>query len=168
MTVQCEAPVKSIVVGMGEMQVARGAGNVLVCLGLGSCVALCAYDPFTRIGGMAHVVLPHHEERDGAPTPKHADAAVPLLLAEMQKNGASVSRLKFKIAGGAQMSLAPGLNGLFKIGERNVEATRTAVAKVGLSIVAAETGGNKGRTVRMFLESGKVVLTSMGRESKEL
>jgi chemotaxis protein CheC len=33
--------------------------EVLVAYGLGSCVAVCLYDPAARVGGMLHALLPH-------------------------------------------------------------------------------------------------------------
>ena len=53
----------ALVVGLGEMKVSRGADDVLVCLGLGSCVALCYHDPVAKVGAMAHIVLPGSEGR---------------------------------------------------------------------------------------------------------
>ena len=42
-----------------------------------------------------------------------------------------------------------GGGSLPKIGERNVEAVKAALAKANLRIVGEETGGNQGRTVRL-------------------
>lgn len=159
---------ETIVVGMGEMSVARGNATVLACVGLGSCIALCAYDPISRTGGMAHIVLPRQDGRGGRPSAKYADMAVPLLLQEMHRSGSTLSRVVVKIAGGSQMSAAPGLNGIFRIGERNIAAVREAIDGAGVALAAADTGGQRGRTVRMHLDSGRVVVTTLGQECKEL
>lgn len=160
--------IESVVVGLGEMYVTADASAVLVCLGLGSCVALCAYDPFSRLGGIAHIVLPRSSGKTDGRSPRYADAAVSMLVAEMRRNGAAISRVKFKIAGGAQMSIAPGTNGLFKIGARNLEAVRAALAEVGASVAAADVGGNCGRTVRLFVASGKVTVTTAAAGTREI
>ncbi len=157
---------ETIVVGLGEMRVSRSPAAVLACLGLGSCVAVCAYDPVSKIGGMAHVVLP--EFNGTGPSPKYANSAVPLLVQEMNKLGAPESRLVFKIAGGATISMVAGLNGAFRIGERNVEATRIALSRRGYFLKSADVGGNCGRTVRLYLDSGKVAITSARQESREI
>ena len=44
-------------VGMSEIAVSRSP-DVLVAIGLGSCVGVCFYDPVLKYGGMAHVMLP--------------------------------------------------------------------------------------------------------------
>ena len=72
------------------------------------------------------------------------------------------------LVGGAQMSLAPGMGTAFKIGEENVAAVHAALKAEGLKPKAVETGGNKGRTVRLFIESGQAVVASAGQESREL
>ena len=159
---------ETVVIGMGEMSVARGDPTILACLGLGSCIALCMYDPISKLGGMAHIVLPQQDNKDAAPSPKYADAAVPLLLREMRKSGAPTSRLIVKVVGGAQVATAPGINGVFKIGERNAEAVREAIAEAGVALAATDIGGHRGRTVRMYLDSGRIVVTTVDRESNDL
>ena len=48
---------REIVVRVSDMAVAT-ADEVLVTVGLGSCVAIMLYDPDARIGGLAHILLP--------------------------------------------------------------------------------------------------------------
>ena len=156
----------TIVLGLGEMTVSKDPSIVLVCLGLGSCVAVS--DPETRLAGMAHIVLPASNGRQDQAVSKYADTAVPALFEEMRKKGAMASRIRVKIAGGAQMSLAPGLGNMFNIGESNVEAVKAIVAAQGVPILAAETGGRRGRTARLAVATGRFVVTSVGGELLEL
>ncbi len=158
----------TIVVGLGEMKVTKDAAAVLTCLGLGSCVCVCCYDPVAGVGGMAHVVLPNSEGRTVNPSPKYADTAIPLLLDEMKKQGGLKSRLLVKLAGGAELSRAPGLDNAFKIGEKNQAAVNGALAKEGIKVVGENMGGNRGRTARMYVKNGRVAVSSAGAESKEL
>lgn len=157
-----------IIVGMGELAVSNQPSAVLTCLGIGSCVAICAFDPISRVGGMAHVVLPRGENA-GATTPsKYANIAIPALLKEISRLGGDKSRLVIKVIGGARISAAPGFDGTFKIGEKNVEEVLTALSKEKLSASAMDIGGEKGRTVRMYLDTGKVIVQSVGTKPKEL
>ena len=66
------------------------------------------------------------------------------------------------------MSLAAGIGTAFKIGDDNVAAVQAALEAEGLQPKAVETGGHKGRTMRLFIESGKAVVASAGEESREL
>jgi chemotaxis protein CheD len=146
------------VVGMGEMLVTASPNAVLTCIGLGSCVAVCAYDSRERIGGMAHIVLPQNHGLPGNNPAKFADTAVPLLLDEMIKKGGIKSRLIIKIAGGAQMTLAPGLRDTFKTGEKNLAQVLLMLQRENVAIAATDTGGTVGRTVKMYVGTGQVTV----------
>jgi len=159
---------ESILVGLGELKVTNSASVILSCLGIGSCIAVCVYDHLFKVGGMAHVVLPHCDGKPGDNLGKYADTCVPLLIDEVIKQGGNRSRLTIKIAGGAQMSLALGLKNTFKTGERNLEEVKAALNRQGLSLAAADVGGNKGRTVRMYVNTGRITVKTTGGEERDL
>jgi chemotaxis protein CheD len=162
------AQLDTIVVGMGELQVSNDPQAVLTCLGLGSCIGFAAYDPLAKAAGMVHIVLPDSSGKMGVIPGKFADTALPALIEAMEKLGAEKRRMVVKIAGGAQMSLVAGSAGIFKTGERNLEATEIAAAEQGLKIASADVGGHSGRTLRLYVESGKVTVTTAGTETKDL
>ena len=169
MTITPAVKEEMIVIGMGEIAVSREPSSVLTCLGLGSCIALCAYDPVTRVGGMVHIVLPESNISNTEQSPaKYADTAVPFLIEQMARHNAIKTRLVVKIAGGAQMSLASGLLGAFKTGERNVEMVLSCLEKERISVSGIDVGGNKGRTVQLYPATGKVTTRSAGEQPREL
>ena len=49
---------KSLVVNIADMRISNNPEDVLVTYSLGSCVAIVLYDPYKKIGGMIHVMLP--------------------------------------------------------------------------------------------------------------
>ena len=150
----------SIMVGLGEVKTSEDQESELTCLGLGSCIAVSMFDPVAKIGGMAHVVLPASRGKTGDKATRYADVAVPYLLETLRKSGAVHSRLVIYLVGGAQMSLAPGLGTAFKIGDDNAVAVRAALAAERLKPQAEEIGGHKGRTVRLYIGSGKMTVAS--------
>lgn len=99
----------TLMVGLGEVKISQDPAEVLTCLGLGSCVGVCMYDPVAKVAGMAHIVLPNSDGKPDKAGGKYADTAVPLLLEMMLKRGAIKSRVIVKIAGGAQISRSKGL-----------------------------------------------------------
>jgi chemotaxis protein CheD len=153
---------------MGEIQVSNNPSQILACLGIGSCIAVCAFDPITRVGAMAHVVLPESNGRGAGNPGKFADTAIPMLLIEMAKKGGIKYSTIFKLAGGAQMSCAPGLESAFKTGERNIQQVKEALKKEKLLVGVADLGGTKGRTVKMYIDTGKVLVKTAGQEIREL
>jgi chemotaxis protein CheD len=152
---------RQIVVRVAEMQVG-GAADVLVTIGLGSCVAIVLHDPVAKIGGLAHVLLPSPAlvRRDGNPA-KFPQTAVPALLESMAAAGANRRRIVARIVGGASMfaSLAPA--GSIQMGERNVVASRQVLHTLGVPLVAEAVGGDYGRTVRLTVGDGRVEVHSV-------
>ena len=159
----------NINVGMSEVQISKTPGTVLVAPGLGSCIALAMYDPINKIAGMAHVVLPDSSITRGDIIPcKYADTAVPELLNMMIQAGAKKHSLIIKAAGGAQMfNIEQGSN-ILNIGLRNIIAIKAALSKEGLNATSVDTGGNRGRTVRLEVTTGSVFVKIIGQQELEL
>lgn len=162
------APERTVVVSLAEMHVSGDSFDVLTCLGLGSCIGLSVHDPVAKIGGMAHIVLPSSEGRPDRTSVKYADAAVPLLVDAMERSGASVRRLVIKIAGGAEMTLAPGVPSFFKIGTNNIEAVKASLASRGLKLTGADVGGNHGRSMRLSVGTGRVTVSTGNSLNKDI
>ena len=142
-------------VGMADAKAAKNDDS-LRTLGLGSCVGITLYDEFTKIGGMAHIMLPVSNMDKEVNPAKYADTGIPYLLEMVLGLGAAKARLKAKIAGGAQMfANAHGLE-VIRVGPRNVEAVQEALGKLNIPIVASAVGGNFGRTIELDCMTGKL------------
>jgi chemotaxis protein CheD len=152
-------------VRMGEYAFSGSAGDVLVSLGLGSCIGLALLDRRAAVAGLAHVVLPAAEGREGAPG-KFADTAVPALLEAVVGLGARRTRLDAVLVGGASM-FSFGGTGL-DVGQRNDAAVREELARLRIPIAASETGGAKGRTLRVDVATGLVTSKAAGDAALEL
>lgn len=159
---------ESVSVGLGEVKTTQDPREVLTCLGLGSCVGVCMYDPVAKLAGMVHIVLPDSYGEPEQDQGKYADTGVPLLLNQMIDAGALKSRIIVKIAGGARMSRAKGIGDAFRIGERNAEAVQTALDNCSLSIKATDTGGHHGRTMRFYLDTERTEVTTHVKEIRDL
>jgi chemotaxis protein CheD len=140
------------------------AGDVLVTLGLGSCVAIMLHDRQAQVGGLAHVLLPEPAlARDRHNTAKFAATAVPMLIAELAEMGARERRLEARLAGGASMFATLMVPGSLNMGERNIRASREALRKVGIPILGEAVGGDYGRSVRFTVGEGRTVVSSVGK-----
>ena len=156
-------------VGMADLNIAQ-ASRILKTTGLGSCVGLTLYDSRLKIGGMAHVMLPSSEiAKEGQlNVAKYADTAVPELIRNMEKLGASVSRMVAKIAGGAQMFAFSSNSDTMRIGPRNVESCKEMLKQFGIPLKAEDTGGNFGRTIEFDCDNGILMIRSVQHGVKEL
>jgi chemotaxis protein CheD len=152
-------------VRMAEMAIASGADDVLVSLGLGSCIGLALVDEARRAAGMVHIVLPDSSDVarvDAAG--KFADTAVPALAADVSRRAGAGARLAAVLVGGAQMFsfASPRATTGLDIGVRNDAATRAALAKLRIPVRAADTGGSAGRTIRLRLDTWTVTVKAAG------
>jgi chemotaxis protein CheD len=153
--------VTTLRVKVADFAVGRDGDTVIATVGLGSCVAIALYDPATRVGGLAHVLLPSESmARDRTNRAKFPSAAVPMLLAEMKGLGCN-GGVGARLVGGASMfaSLLP--TGGINIGERNVAASRAALAAAGLPVLAEDVGGDYGRSVYFHLADGRIEVHSL-------
>jgi len=153
-----------IFVNMGQIGVIKNSG-VLVTVGLGSCVGVSLYDPSTKVGALAHVFLAKSRgNADSELLPgKYADTAIPALVDLAVKAGANRDRFEAKIAGGAHLfeNTKPDMP---SVGQRNVEAVIEQLHKHRIPITGKDVLGKRGRKMSLFVDTGIVIVTSIGQQ----
>ncbi|MBR6452432.1 MAG: chemotaxis protein CheD [Lachnospiraceae bacterium] len=157
-----------IKVGMADLKTCK-APDGITTLGLGSCVGIAIRDPLTKIGGLAHIMLPDSTAIAGVShVPKFADTGIAELVKVVVAAGAGRTRLVAKIAGGAQMFSFQNKSDLMTVGQRNVEAVVRILKEMKIPILAQDTGENYGRTVEFFPETGDFVIKAVGKPVKTI
>jgi chemotaxis protein CheD len=155
-----------IKVGMADLNICHSP-DIITTLGLGSCIGLALYDPYAKIGGLLHFMLPDSSiVRGNTNIAKFADTGLTELLKMLERAGAEPHRLQAKMAGGAKMFEMSGLSAIGNIGERNAEAARALLMKKGIPLIAEDTGLNYGRTVELHCDNGKLYIKSVGKPPK--
>jgi chemotaxis protein CheD len=145
-------------VGIARHAVAKAPGR-LVCVGVGSCVVITIYDAAERIGALAHVLLPDESAGSSPGHPaRFATTAVPLLIHALKARGANGPYVA-KIAGGAGL-FADVLTTQGRVGERNVNAARQALATAGVPLAGEDVGGGSGRSIVFDVDTGKLAVRS--------
>jgi chemotaxis protein CheD len=153
----------NIILKMGEGAVTT-APNILSSTGIGSCVVITMYDFRRKRGGMAHIMLPGTDDQNRQDTPyQYADTAVVTLLRIMLSTGTSQQDFVAKIVGGAQMFLCSDASGP-GIGNQNVNSIKRILSREGIRLGGEEVGGNCGRNVDFYLDSGKVIVKTAGKK----
>ena len=149
-------------VKVADFAVRRG-DDVIVTIGLGSCVAIALYDREAKVGGLAHILLPSRAmSRETSNPAKFPETIVPLMVEEMRKLGsAPTARISAKIVGGASMFGQLVSGGGVNVGERNVASTRAVLAEAGIPLLAEDTGLDYGRSVYFHLDDGRVEVRSL-------
>ena len=157
-----------IIVRVADLRVGTNH-DVLVTIGLGSCVAIVLHDPAAKVGGLAHVLLPSPalSRKDENPA-KFPQSAIPRLLELMGQCGASTRRITARLAGGASMFASLAAPGTIQMGERNSVACRQALMQHGVALVGEATGGDYGRTVKLWVSDGRVEVSSVSHGVQSL
>ncbi len=157
-----------IKVGMADLNTVCFPG-VLTTLGLGSCVGICLYDSTTKIAGMAHIMLPSSQQiKNNSNIAKFADTGIVKLLEDMLQIGAKRNKIVAKLAGGAQMFNFNDSSDIMRIGARNVSATKESLKALNIPIIAEDTGGNYGRTIELYSDSGILLIKTIGYGTKQI
>ncbi len=125
----------------------------LVTTILGSCVAICLYDPVLQIGGMNHYMLPLWNGQ-GLASPRYGNIAIEKLIANLEAMGSRRENMKAKIFGGAEI-IASNIN-QFMIGERNILIAKEILKEEKIPIISSSTGGKLGRKLIFNTETGEV------------
>ena len=157
-----------IKVGMADLNICVSPDGITT-LGPGCCVGIAVRDPVTKIGGLAHIMLPDSKEiKNNSNVPKFADTGIEELIRQVVAKGANKSRLVAKIAGGAQMFAFNSGNATMRVGERNVAATIKKLKELNIPILAQDTGDSYGRTVIFYPENGDFIIRAVGKPEKTI
>lgn len=160
---------QELLVRVADFKAGRN-GDVLVTLGLGSCVAILLFDASAKVGGLAHILLPSRSlagrQRDNPAS--FPQTAVPALLAEIGLLGGERSRVTARLVGGASMFASIAPPGSLQMGERNLLSCREVLHHQGIPVVGEAVGGDYGRSVRFSLADGVVLIRSVAHGEQQL
>ncbi len=120
---------------------------------LGSCVAVCLYDPVLKYGGINHFMLPFWNGQ-GLASPKYGNIAIERLVEKMISLGSNKSNIKAKVFGGGEV-IETNIS-QFHIGERNIKLAIEMLEDLRIPVVAKSVGGKLGRKIEYSTETGEV------------
>lgn len=130
---------------------------------LGSCVAVCLWDPVLKIGGINHFMLPLWNGQ-GLASPRYGNIAIEKLLEKMIMMGSSKANIKAKIFGGGEVLETESIS--FNIGLRNIELARKVLSEENIPIISSSVGGKFGRKILFFSDTGEVRLKYVGKNNQ--
>ncbi|AIF66397.1 chemotaxis protein CheD [Terribacillus saccharophilus] len=152
-------------VGIADAKIATYPEHLRTA-GLGSCVGVVVYDKQKKIAGMAHVMLPDSNmaKQTQMNRNKYADTALDDLIANLLRRGASKSRFKAKLAGGAQMFSFMSSDEKMRIGPRNIEAVEQKLREYRIPIESKDVGGSNGRTIEFNTNTCGLKIKTVSKE----
>lgn len=160
---------RRLVIGIGELALADGPNQTIVTHALGSCVAVCLFDPVAGVAGMLHFLLPEamiNPERARQQPGAFVDTGLPLLLRAAARRGLERQRTLVSLVGGA--GIGEAADGALSIGRRNALAATYQAWRHGLFITSHDLGGNRVRTVHLSALDGRVRIFDGLEQVKEL
>jgi chemotaxis receptor (MCP) glutamine deamidase CheD len=120
---------------------------------LGSCVAVCLWDPATGIGGMNHFLLPRSSSSAPEEPTRFGVHAMDLLIGEMLKAGAERSRLRAKVFGGAHvLAVAEDED---SVPSQNISFALEFLRRDGFKLTGEDLGGYQPRRVHFQTDTGR-------------
>lgn len=147
---------------IGEIFVGKSAEVVYTVLG--SCVAVCLFDPVARVGGINHILLPGKATplMDSETACKYGQNAIDLLVGNMHKLGAALHRMQAKIFGGARMFASVSSDR--DMGRKNAIFTFEYLQQIGIPIAAQDLGGCRSRRVYFHTDTGEVFVNRISNQ----
>lgn len=119
---------------------------------LGSCVAVCLYDPTLLTGGMNHIFLPASPDGEDS-SRRYGVHAMELLINNLMKEGCDRRRLVAKAFGGANLFGQVGDN---SVGSQNTRFVREFLNLERIPLVAEKLGGTRPLQVHFQTDSSRV------------
>jgi len=107
---------------------------------LGSCVAVCLYDPVSGIGGMNHILLPGNRDQVQDRQGVHL---MELLINGVLRGGGNKANMRAKVFGGAQISPLH-----LEIGQKNANFVKGFLRDEAIRCVSESLGGTKARKIQ--------------------
>ncbi|WP_293934302.1 chemotaxis protein CheD [Iodobacter sp.] len=142
----------------GDVRFAQAPGWLYTILG--SCLAITAWHPYKKHGGMCHFQLPNSSKKAEL-NGRYGRDAFSLLCQQMSKYTSQPSEYRYQIYGGSQiLKLQPSVS----IGARNIQAAKQLLANAALAIDFEDTGGHQSRKIELDLSTGQVWVQRLNRE----
>ncbi|MFH1985918.1 MAG: HDOD domain-containing protein [Pseudomonadota bacterium] len=109
---------------------------------LGTCVAVAVFDRKAGVGGLSHLLLPEPVSLESTfQREKYASVGLPLFINALYAAGAQKEDLIAWVGGGALVGPVSQRDLDLDIGGRTAEIARQLLAREGIKVAHAETGG---------------------------
>jgi chemotaxis protein CheD len=149
-----EPPRGDVYLQPGHLFVSAQAFSVRTILG--SCVAVCLFDPARAAGGVNHYLLPHRLG-DGESSTRFGEVAVQRLIGGMLALGSSRQNLQAKVFGGAHV-LRPGPGAGKDLGSQNAALALELLAAERIPVIAQDLGGERSRKLIFHTDDGSAFI----------
>jgi len=127
---------------------------------LGSCIAVCLWDPQHHYGGICHYILPKSDS--GEQSGKYGEAAIPHLIHLMLDMGSAKEKLKAHIVGGGDNAKFHSM-----VGAANADLAEKLLKQHRIDIVSIDVRGEFGRKVIFNSGNGEILIYKINEIRKD-
>ena len=117
---------------------------------LGSCVAVCLWEPRLKIGGANHFLLPHNAACESG-SARYGATAVPALVEALERLGCRRENLRAKVFGGASINVSFRS----KLAAENAGIALELLEELGIAVEVVDTLGSRGRKIVFDTDTGR-------------
>ncbi len=129
---------------------------------LGSCVAVCLWDPARGIGGINHYVSPLWDAEDPGSN-KYAETSIHNLISKMLSLGANKEKLVCNVFGGGRV-----IDLHMDVGAENIRAAEETLKDKGIRVMKWNVGDDHGRKLLFNTCTGEIKLYRIRSLSEQL
>jgi chemotaxis protein CheD len=146
---------KEVSIHIGEFYASNAP--IIINTLLGSCVAVCLFDPIRQIGGMNHILMPGKADlRNFDTSASYGINAMELLINRIMVLGGNRRHLVAKVFGGA--NVIPTISEENGMGRKNEAFVVEFLQIEKIKIISQDLGGNQSRRIYFHTDTGDVFL----------
>jgi chemotaxis protein CheD len=156
------APLPDLNLQPGELYLAREPAILRTILG--SCVSVTFWSPRLGAGALCHGVLPRCPELAPlrASGYRYVDYSIRYLTQQFDALGARRDEIEIKLFGGADvLPLLSERAGRPTVGSMNCSVAVEVLAEQGLTAIACDLGGTRGRRIHFHTGTGEVLVQKL-------
>ena len=151
-------------VSIGEVK--TGEGSQILKASLGSCVGIALLWKKRKLYGLAHCLLAEAPQESSIITARYVSQALPSLMSLMKILPADHREIEAVLVGGGNMTAETHAPPEKLVGYLNGLAAEKYLKKFGFPIIHKDLGGEAGRKILVFCETGEFTVNLIPRISK--
>lgn len=137
---------------------------ILRSLAIGSCIVVAAYDSRSRIGAIAHIMLPGSAPKKTLERAKYAVDAIDQMINKMARAGSNKDDIEVCLVGAGNVLKKKDDT----ICKANIASATQLLNQKHIPVRTAVLGGTERRGVFLDIETGSVSYTEGNRKEKPL
>ncbi len=128
---------------------------------LGSCISVTMFNSVNKISAICHAFLPNAR---GSRSYKYVDNSIIQMIKEFKKRGIAPDEIDAKLFGGAELLFPKNSScRLITVGRQNIYSAHETLKKFNLKLINSDIGGDRGRKILFYTNTGEVYLKRQGK-----